>query len=58
MNRLWVALGIYAAIALLAWFTLSDNPIRFRSVTLVILALFVIRTLVYNRHQSQSEPRE
>ncbi len=53
MNRLWIAFGIYAAIGLLAWFTLSDS--RIRVVTLAVTAMFAIRTLVYSRRHPETE---
>ncbi|MGH9557349.1 MAG: hypothetical protein ACRD2Y_16165 [Terriglobales bacterium] len=42
MQRLHVALVAYAVIALAAWLTLSDP--RIRGVTLVVLAVFALRT--------------
>ncbi len=53
MNRLWIALGVYAGIAVLAWFTLGDEKIR--TVTLAILAMFAVRTLLYNRRHPESD---
>ena len=48
MNRLWIAMTLFAVLGLLAWQTLSDEKIRL--VTLVILAGFAVRTLAHRRH--------
>ncbi len=59
-HRLLLALAAFAALGLLAWFTLDavidigSNKIPLRLVTLVVLAMFFIRTLVH----SQREQRE
>jgi hypothetical protein len=45
VSKLGIALTIYVAVAVLAWFTLSDQ--RIRLVTLVILALFAVRTVTH-----------
>jgi hypothetical protein len=49
-----LALVAYAALSVLAWTTLSDDPIRvfdsnvnLRSATLVILGLFAFRSALY-----------
>ena len=49
-----VALAAYAVLAVLAWFTLSDEPIRLlnanirlRTGTLLILGLFAFRSGLY-----------
>ena len=55
MNRLWLALVIYAALALLAWFTLSDQ--RVRLITVAILAMFAIRTLTFSKRYPESTER-
>jgi small neutral amino acid transporter SnatA (MarC family) len=52
-RKLWVALAIYAALALLEWFTLDDRKIRFAG--LLILAFFAIRTLVQDRRAALEE---
>ena len=41
MSRLQIALGVYALLAVVAWFTLSDQ--RFRYLTIAFLAFFAIR---------------
>ncbi len=47
MHRLYWALAGYAALALAAWRTLDD--VRFRAVTLAILAGLALRTLAHAR---------
>jgi hypothetical protein len=53
MNRLRLALGIYVALALLAWFTLSDSKIRI--ITIAILAMFAVRTLTFSKRSAQTD---
>ncbi len=53
MNRLWIALGVYVLLGLLAWQTLSDQ--RIRLVTLAILAMFAVRTIVHERRKQLTE---
>ena len=47
MNRLWVALGAYAVLAILAATTIADQ--KFKLATLAVLAMFAIRTLSWSR---------
>ena len=47
VNRLAMALAAYVILAVLAWTTLSDEKLRL--VTLLILALFAVKTIV-RRH--------
>ena len=47
MNRLWVALGAYAVLAILAAITIADQ--KFKLATLAVLAMFAIRTLSWSR---------
>ena len=47
MNRLWVALGAYAVLAILAVVTIPDQ--KFKLATLAVLAMFAIRTLSWSR---------
>ena len=63
-SRLQVALGLYAVIAALAWFTLDaqidlgTRHIELREVTLAILGLFALRTLLFwyrEKHESSQE---
>ena len=42
VNRLAIALAVYAVLGVLAWTTLSDQ--RIRLVTLAILALFAVKS--------------
>ena len=53
-KRFRVALAIYAVLGLLIWTTISDIPVSIaytqvglRSVSLAILAIFVVRTLIH-----------
>ena len=55
MNRLWVAFGVYAVLAALAWTTLSDP--KFKYATLAILAMFAVRTWSWSKKQ-EHERRE
>ena len=55
MNKLVVAMGVYAVLAALAWTTLSDP--KFKLATLAILAMFAVRTWTWNKKQEQ-ERRE
>jgi hypothetical protein len=56
MKRLRLALVIYAALALLAWFTLTDQ--RIRVITIAILAMFAIRTLTYSKRYPRDEEQD
>ena len=47
MNRLRVALGVYAVLAILAATTIADQ--KFKLGTLAVLAMFAIRTLTWHR---------
>jgi hypothetical protein len=56
MSRMNKALGMLAALGVLAWFTLDDvplhaGPMRFslRSATLLILGLFAFRTWIHGK---------
>jgi hypothetical protein len=44
LNRLAIALAVYAVLGVLAWTTLPDQ--RLRLVTLAILALFAVKSWV------------
>jgi len=54
-KKLWVALAIYAGLAVLAWTTLSDP--KFKFATLAILAMFALRTWSWSKKLEQ-ERRE
>ena len=47
LNRLAIALAAYLVLAVLAWTTLKDEKLRL--VTLLILALFAVKTIVRRR---------
>jgi hypothetical protein len=47
VNRLFLALGAYVVLAVLAWTTISDQKIRL--VTLAILAMFAVKTLLHRK---------
>jgi len=47
LNRLAIALAAYLVLAVLAWTTLTDEKLRL--VTLLILALFAVKTIVRRR---------
>jgi hypothetical protein len=51
MKRLWVALGAYAVLAILAVVTLADQ--KFKLATIAILAMFAIRSLTWSRKQGR-----
>ena len=53
MNRLWVALGAYAVLAILAATTIADQ--KFKLATLAILAMFAVRTWSWSRKQDREE---
>jgi membrane protein implicated in regulation of membrane protease activity len=44
VNRFWLAMIAYVAIAALAWSTLTDEKLRLA--TFAILALFAVKTFV------------
>jgi uncharacterized membrane protein len=55
-KRFYVALAIYAVLGLLVWVTMEDLPlpvggghIGIRSLTLMVLALFAVRTVLHWR---------
>jgi hypothetical protein len=55
-KRFYVALAIYAVLGLLIWVTMEDVPlpvgngqIGIRSLTLIVLAVFAIRTVLHWR---------
>ena len=53
MNRLWVALGAYVVLAILAATTISDQ--KFKLATLAVLAMFAIRTVSWSRKLDREE---
>ena len=52
-KKLWVAFGIYVALAALAWTTLSEP--KFRYATVAILAFFAVRTWTWKKRQDREE---
>ena len=55
-KRFFVALAIYAVLGLLIWVTMEDVPlpvgsgrIGIRSLTLIVLAVFALRTILHFR---------
>ena len=63
-KKLLVALTVYAALALLAWFTLDASfpvggrEIPLRTVTLAILGLFAVRTLLHAQRERIEQERD
>ena len=56
MAKLGIALALYLGLAILAWFTLSDQ--RIRLATLAVLALFATRTLTHEfRKRTEAEDK-
>jgi len=56
MSRLQIALGVYALLAVGAWFTLSD--VRFRYLTIAFLAFFAIRVWTTSARQKLKDREE
>lgn len=55
-KRFYVALAIYAVLGLLIWATMEDVPlpvgsghVGIRSLTLIVLAVFAVRTVLHFR---------
>ncbi|HEX4602664.1 MAG TPA: hypothetical protein VH724_01610 [Candidatus Angelobacter sp.] len=55
-KRFYVALTIYAVLGLLIWVTMEDVPlpvggghVGIRSLTLIVLAMFAVRTILHFR---------
>ena len=55
-KRFYVAISIYAVLGLLIWVTMEDVPlpvgngqIGMRSLTLIVLAVFAVRTVLHFR---------
>ena len=55
-KRFYVALAIYAALAVLIWVAMEDVPlpvgnghVGIRSLTLIVLAVFAVRTVLHFR---------
>ncbi|HEY3929591.1 MAG TPA: hypothetical protein VGL89_14555 [Candidatus Koribacter sp.] len=56
MSRLQVALGVYALLAVAAWFTLPEP--RFRYLTIAFLAFFALRVWTTSARQKLKERDE
>jgi hypothetical protein len=52
VNRLYISLGVFVALGILAWMTISDQ--RIRLVTLAILAMFAVKTWVRRKDTMHS----
>jgi len=58
-HRLLVALAAFAVLGLLSWFTLDavidvgSSKVELRVVTLIVLAMFFVRTLVHWQRQQR-----
>ena len=64
-KRFYVALAIYAVLGLLIWATMEDVPlpvgngqIGIRSLTLIVLALFAVRTVLHFRAERIREEQD
>ena len=55
VNRFWLAMVAYVAIAVLAWNTLTDEKLRLA--TLVVLALFAVKTVVRRKDAMHPEAK-
>jgi hypothetical protein len=53
VNRLYISLGVFVALGILAWTTISDQ--RIRLVTLAILAMFAVKTWVRRKDTMHSK---
>jgi len=56
MKRVWLAMGGFAVLMILAWTTLDDP--RFRFGALAIAAMFAVRTWSHHRRLQQEQERE
>ena len=52
-KKLWVAFGLLAALAALAWTTLSEP--KFKYATVAILAFFAVRTWTWKKRQDRED---
>ena len=64
-KRFYVALAIYAVLGLVIWATMEDVPLPvgngrlgIRSLTLIVLALFAVRTVLHFRAERIREERD
>jgi hypothetical protein len=56
MKRLWMAMGAFAVLMVLAWTTLADQ--RFRLGAVAVVALFAVRTWNHSRKLRNEEERQ
>jgi hypothetical protein len=56
MKRLWMAMGAFAVLMVLAWTTLEDQ--RFRLGAMAVVALFAVRTWNHGRKLRNEEERQ
>ena len=54
-KKLWVAFGLLAALAALAWTTLSEP--KFKYATVAILAFFAVRTWTWKKRQDLDDSK-
>jgi heme A synthase len=64
-KRFYVALAVYAVLGLLIWVTMEDVPlpvgsghVGIRSLTLMVLAVFAVRTVLHFRADQIRDERE
>ena len=64
-NRFYVALAIYAVLGLLIWVTMEDvslpvgsGHVGIRSLTLIVLAVFAVRTVLHFRADQIRDEQE
>ena len=64
-KRFYVALAIYVVLAVLVWVTMEDVPlpvgngqIGIRSLTLIVLAVFALRTVLHFRAEQIRDQRD
>ncbi|HET8888368.1 MAG TPA: hypothetical protein VFQ41_05655 [Candidatus Angelobacter sp.] len=64
-KRFYVALAIYAVLAVLVWVTMEDVPlpvgngqVGIRSLTLIVLAVFAVRTVLHFRAEQIRDERD
>jgi len=63
-KKLLTALAAYAGLAVLAWFTLDasipvgERELPLRTVTLVLLGLFAVRTLLHAQRERVEQGRD
>ena len=56
VSRFSIALALYGLLGLLAWLTLPDEKIR--GVTLVVLAMFALKSWLHHRRQALEKLEE